>query len=253
VTDYSLHELCAVACAEAWRGDGEILASPIGIIPIIGARLAQATFAPDLLLSDGIASLVKNTLPLAGSSPKKIVEGYIPYRTVFDIVWSGRRHVMMGASQIDRFGNQNIAFIGDPRRPKAQLLGMRGAPGNTINHATSYFIPSHSTRSFVVKVDAVSGVGYDRAAALGPVGSRHHHLRRVISNKGVFDFDTPDHAMRLRSVHPGVTVKDVLAATGFALVVPDRPEETRAPTPEELRLIREVIDPTGLGKKELGA
>ena len=253
MTDYSLHELCAVACAEAWRGDGEILASPIGIIPIIGARLAQATFAPDLLLSDGIASLVKNTLPLAGSSPKKIVEGYIPYRTVFDIVWSGRRHVMMGASQIDRFGNQNIAFIGDPRRPKAQLLGMRGAPGNTINHATSYFIPSHSTRSFVVKVDAVSGVGYDRAAALGPVGSRHHHLRRVISNKGVFDFDTPDHAMRLRSVHPGVTVKDVLAATGFALVVPDRPEETRAPTPEELRLIREVIDPTGLGKKELGA
>jgi acyl CoA:acetate/3-ketoacid CoA transferase beta subunit len=252
VTDFTLDELCAVACAEAWKGDGEILASPIGILPSIGARLARATFAPDLLLSDGISSLIANTLPLGGKSPPKIVEGYVPYRTIFDIVWSGRRHVMMGASQIDRFGNQNIAFIGsDPKKPKAQLLGMRGAPGNTINHKTSYWIPAHSVRSFVAKVDAVSGVGYDRAAALGP-GARHHDLRRVISNKGVFDFETPNHAMRLRSVHPGVDVKDVIAMTGFELVIPDKIEVTRAPTAEELRLLREVIDPTGLGKKELG-
>jgi acyl CoA:acetate/3-ketoacid CoA transferase beta subunit len=252
MTDYSLDELCAVACAEAWRGDGEILASPIGVIPTIGARLAKATFAPDLLLTDGVASFVDNTLPLGKIVNGKVVEGYVPYRAVFDIVWSGRRHVMMGASQIDRFGNQNIAFIGDPHRPKAQLLGMRGAPGNTINHPTSYFVPSHSPRSFVAKVDAVSGVGYDRAAALGGRGARFHDIRRVISNKGVFDFDTPDHSMRLRSVHPGVNVKDVALATGFALVIGDRVEETRAPTTEELRLIREVIDPSGLGKKELG-
>ena len=253
MTDYSLDELCAVACAEAWRGDGEILASPIGVIPSIGARLAKETFAPDLLLTDGIACMVANTLPLGASSTAKIIEGYAPYRTIFDIVWSGRRHVMMGASQIDRFGNQNIAFIGDPRRPKAQLLGMRGAPGNTINHPTSYFIPNHSTRSFVAKIDAVSGVGYDRAAALGRGGAHFHELRRVISNKGVFDFETPDRTMRLRSVHPGVKVEDVVAATGFALVIPDRVEETRAPTAEERRLLREVIDPSGLGKKELGA
>jgi acyl CoA:acetate/3-ketoacid CoA transferase beta subunit len=253
VTDYSLDELCAVACAEAWRGDGEILASPIGIIPSLGARLAKATFAPDLLLTDGIASVVANTMPLGDASTPRVVESYVPYRTIFDIVWSGRRHVMMGASQIDRFGNQNIAFIGDPRRPKAQLLGMRGAPGNTINHPTSYFIPSHSVRTFVAKVDAVSGVGYDRAATLGAKGARHHQLRRVISNKGVFDFETPDHAMRLRSVHPGVTVEAVIAATGFPLVIPDDVRETRAPSAEELRLLREVIDPSGLGKKELGA
>jgi hypothetical protein len=104
----------------------------------------------------------------------------------------------------------------------------------------------------VSKVDAVSGVGYDRAAALGPRGAPHHRLRRVVSNKGVFDFETPDHAMRLCSVHPGVELKDVIAATGFALVVPDDVATTRAPTSEELRLMREVIDPTGLGKKELG-
>jgi acyl CoA:acetate/3-ketoacid CoA transferase beta subunit len=182
-----------------------------------------------------------------------VVEGWLPYRSVFDVVWSGRRHVMMGASQIDRFGNQNIACIGDLARPKSQLLGMRGAPGNTINHTTSYFVPSHSRRTFVPKVDVVSGVGYDRAAALGPVASRFHALRRVVTNLAVLDFETPDHAMRLRSLHPGVTADAVVAATGFPLVIPAAVETTRAPTAEELRLIREVLDPEGLARKELKA
>jgi acyl CoA:acetate/3-ketoacid CoA transferase beta subunit len=251
MTDYTLDELCAVACAEAFRGDGEILASPIGIIPSIGARLAKATFAPDLLITDGVASLVANTLPVQGAAATKVVEGWMPYRSVFDVVWSGRRHVMMGASQIDRYGNQNISCIGDFHRPATQLLGMRGAPGNTLNHPTSYFIPNHSRRSFVEKVDVVCGVGYDRAAALGKHASRFHEIRRVVSNKGVFDFDTPDRSMRLRSVHPGTNVDDILHSTGFALVVPREVRETRAPTVEELRIIREVLDPHGAGKKEV--
>ena len=103
----------------------------------------------------------------------------------------------MGASQIDMYGNQNFAAIGDPKKPKAQLLGMRGAPGNTINHTTSYWVPGHTKRSFVAKFDVVSGVGYDRAAALGPRASRFHEIRRVVSNLGVFDFATSDHRMRL--------------------------------------------------------
>ena len=73
----------------------------------------------------------------------------MPFRSVFDLLWNGRRHVVMMASQIDRFGNQNFACIGPHAKPKAQLLGMRGAPGNTINHATSYWVPSHSTKVFV--------------------------------------------------------------------------------------------------------
>lgn len=239
--DVALHEICVVACAEAWRGDGEILASPIGVLPSIAARLAKATFAPDLLMTDGVASLVSNG----------VVEGWMPYRAVFDTVWSGRRHVMMGASQIDRYGNQNISCIGDHARPRAQLVGMRGAPGNTINHPTSYFIPSHSTRVFVPKVDVVCGVGYDRAAALGRSG-RFHGLRRVVTNLAVLDFDSPDHAMRLVSCHPGVSAADVVEATGFPLVAGDPVETTRTPTAEELRLLREVIDPHGTAAKELG-
>jgi acyl CoA:acetate/3-ketoacid CoA transferase beta subunit len=243
-------DVCAVALAEAFRGDGEIMASPMGTVPTIAARLARATFAPDLLLSDGVASLVAGILPIGGTPA--VVEGYIPYRTVFDVVWSGRRHVIMGASQIDRFGNQNIACIGDPRKPKAQLLGMRGAPGNTINHTTSYWVPGHTRRSFVAKVDVVSGVGYDRAAALGPRASRFHEIRRVVSNLGVFDFGGPDHAMRLVSVHPGVTVAEVVEKTGFELVIAADTPTTRLPTGEELALIR-TIDPRGLGAKEVAA
>jgi len=226
VSDVTRNEICVTACADAFRGDGEIMASAMGVVPMLGARLARATFAPDLLVSDGEATFVDGD----GTA-----EGWIPFRSVFDTLWSGRRHVIMGATQVDRFGNQNIACIGDWARPKAQLLGVRGAPGNTINHTTSYWVPNHGTRVFVPAVDFVSGIGWDRGAV---------EIRVVVSNLGVFDFDTPDHSMRLRSHHPGVSVAEIVDATGFELAVGDA-VETRAPTDEELRLIRDVLDPTG--------
>lgn len=235
-------EICITACAEAWRGDGAVLASPMGVIPSLGARLAQRTFAPDLLLSDGEAYLL---------SPGGEVEGWLPYRSVFTMVAAGRRHVMMGASQLDRYGNQNISCIGDWARPKAQLLGVRGAPGNTINHPTSYWVPRHSPRVFVERVDMASGIGYDRAAALGPQAARFHEVRVVVTNLAVLDFATPDHTMRLRSVHPGVAVSDVVAATGFPLVIADEVPSTRLPSPAELTLIRDVLDPDGKREREV--
>ncbi len=210
-------DVCAVAIAECFRDDGELLANPIGTIPMIGGRLARATFAPDLMMTDGEAQLVANDEAFAFPDGK-VVEAYNPYRTMFDMVWWGRRHVIMGASQIDRYGNQNFAAVGDYARPKAQLLGFRGAPGNTVNDPTSYWVPSHSPRVFVEKVDVVTGVGWDRAAAVGP-GTRFLDLRRVVTNLAVLDFATPDHRLRLASVHPGVTVDEVVAATGFDLVV----------------------------------
>ena len=157
---------------------------------------------------------------------------------MFDVVWSGRRHVIMGASQMDQYGNQNFAFIGEWGKVKSQLLGMRGAPGNTVNHTTSYWIPNHSTRVFVPKVDVVSGVGYDRAAKLGEWVKAHHEIRRVVTNLAVLDFATPDHRMRLASVHPGVTVDEVVEATGFELAIEGNVPESRVPTDEELAVHR---------------
>ncbi len=245
-------EICAVAIAETFRGDGEIFVSPMGVLPMIGARLARLTFEPDLLLTDGVASLLGNTPPVGGATgPEPIIEGWMPFRSVFDTLWSGRRHVMMGASQIDRYGNQNISCVGDPKQPKVQLLGVRGAPGNTICHPTSYWVGNHGPRCFVEKVDVVSGIGYDRAAQLGPEASRFHEIRRVISNLGVFDFETPDHSMRLRSVHPGVKIETIAERTAFKLNIASDVEETRLPTDDELKLIREVIDPNGTRDREV--
>ncbi|MGW7416010.1 CoA-transferase subunit beta [Streptomyces sp. NPDC054863] len=237
-------EYCVIACAEAWRDDGEVLASPMGLIPGIGARLARRTFSPDLLLTDGEAMIVG----LDGTP-----EGWLPYRRHLTMVTGGKRHVMMGASQIDRFGNQNISCIGDWQQPARQLLGVRGAPVNTLNNPVSYWVPKHSARVFVDKVDMICGVGHDSAEAAGPAATRFHCLPRVVSNLGVFDFETPDHAMRLVSRHPGVTVDEVREATGFALVLPEGDVPyTREPTPEELRLVREVIDPKNTRDREVG-
>ncbi|GAA1365134.1 CoA-transferase subunit beta [Streptomyces beijiangensis] len=225
-------EYCVIACAEAWRDNGEILASPMGPVPALGARLAKSTFAPDLLLTDGEANLVS----LDGTP-----EGWLPYRKHLTMVTGGRRHVMMGASQIDRHGNQNISCIGDWHRPTRQLLGVRGAPVNTLNNPTSYWIPKHSTRVFVPRVDMISGVGYDSAEAAGPSATRFHRIPYVISDLGVFDFATPDHSMRIVSLHPGVTLTEVQEATGFPLAVPEEVPYTREPTPHELHLVREVL------------
>ncbi|GIM92068.1 CoA-transferase subunit beta [Paractinoplanes toevensis] len=225
-------DVCVVACAEAWRGDGALLASPMGLIPRLGAQLAQLTFAPSLVLSDGEATLTYGDE----------VEGWLPYRAVFGVVAAGTRHVMMGASQIDRFGNQNISCVGDWSRPTRQLLGVRGAPGNTVNHTTSYWVPRHEPRVFVDHVDMVCGVGHDRGAV---------EIRVVVTNLAVLDFATPDRSMRLRSVHPGVSVAEVQAATGFPLTVPVEVPVTRSPTASESALIRDRLDPDGRREKEI--
>lgn len=243
----TLADVVVVACAESFRGDGEIFASGMGTIPMLGARLARATFEPDLLVSDGEAFFVDGDLPIGQTD--KTIEGYIPFRRVFDTLWGGRRHVMMGASQMDRFGNSNIANIGDWHKPKSQLLGVRGGPGNTINHNTSFWVPKHSPRVFCERVDMVSGLGYDRAAQCSDWVREHHRLPRVVTNMAVLDFETPDHSMRLVSVHPGVTVDDVVAATGFELVIGDVPE-SRPPSPDEAAAL-DRLDPKGLRHREV--
>ena len=244
-------EHCVVACAEVWRDAGEVLASPMGTVPTIGARLAKLTFAPGLLLTDGEALLMAD-VPAVGEPPGS-VEGWLPFRQHLALTATGRRHVMMGASQLDRHGNQNISCIGPWEQPRRQLLGVRGAPVNTLNNPTSYWVPRHSKRVFVERVDMVSGVGYDRAAAAGPSASRFHRIPDVVTDLGVFDFETPDRTMRLRSLHPGVTLEEVTEATGFALTVPDEVPRTRTPGEDELRLIREVVDPRGLREREVPA
>jgi glutaconate CoA-transferase subunit B len=245
--EYSLAELCITAAAEAWRGDGELLASGLGVVPRLAASLAKLTFSPDLLMTDSESVLVREPVPPGPRRGYQLkIEGWMPFRRVFDVLWAGRRHAMTMPTQIDRFGNINISFIGDPKKPKAQLLGVRGIPGNTINHPSSFFVQKHSPRSFVARVDMASGVGHDPSRWTPGVRRDFVDLRLVVSDLAVLDFQGPDHAMRIRSTHPGVTTQHVQEQTAFELAIAPNLHETAAPTAEQLRLIREVLDPNRL-------
>ena len=246
--DFTLAELCITAAAEAWRDAGEILASGLGVVPRLAASLAKSTFSPDLMMTDSESLLVTEPVPPGPRRGYALrVEGWLPFRKVFELLWSGRRHAMTMPTQIDRYGTTNISFIGsDPKKPKAQLLGVRGIPGNTINHPSSFFIPKHSTRAFVPRVDMASGVGYEPTRWQPGVRSDFVDLRLVVSNLAVLDFKGPGQTMRVRTLHPGVTIEQVRESTGFDLAAVDDLRETPTPTAEQLRLIRELLDPNNL-------
>jgi glutaconate CoA-transferase subunit B len=241
---YTLAELCITAASEAWRDAGEVLASGIGLVPRLAAGLAKSTFSPDLLMTDSDCRLVAEPVPVGPRGDYQVkVEGWMPFRNIFGLIWNGKRHAMTMPVQLDRFGQCNISFIGDPDKPKVQLLGVRGIPGNTINHPCSYFVGNHSPRAFVERVDMVSGVGYDPERWPEGVRSDFAKLNIVVTNLAVLDFEGPNHAMRVRSLHPGVTLDQVREQTGFELSVAEDLGETPIPTAEQLRLIREVLDP----------
>ncbi|RNM14577.1 CoA-transferase [Nocardioides pocheonensis] len=235
--------------ADAFKDDGEIFASPMGTLPMLGVRLAKLTSNPDLVISDGESLFLAGVPPLFAKGD--VVEGWIPFRRVFDVVAYGKRHVMMGATQVDRHGNQNISAIGDFARPQRQLLGSRGAPGNTVNNRTSYWVPRHTTRVFVEQVDVVSGVGPKRAREAGPAAAKYNDIHRIVSNLGVFDVRGPDDTVRLLSVHPGVSVDEVVESTGFDLAVEADVPTTREPTESELMIVRNVLDPRNLRDREV--
>ena len=240
-------EVCAIACAELFRDAGEIMISPMTNMASVGARLARLTFSPDILLTDGEAQLLADTPPLGKTGA---LEGWMPFGRVFETLARGRRHVVMGANQVDRYGNQNISAFGPLQQPTRQMFGVRGSPGNTINHATSYWVGNHSKRVFTDQVDIVSGIGYDKVDADNPA-FRFVNVYRVVSNLGVFDFGGPDRAMRALSLHPGVAPDDVRDATSFEVHGLGEAGESRLATEDELRLIREVIDPKALRDREV--
>lgn len=244
VTDCTLAELMIVACAEAWRGNGEVLASGITTAPRLGASLAKLTHSPELLMTDSECLLVSEPIPLGPRGdymPK--YEGYMGFDRVFECVWGGRRHAMIGPTQIDRFGQSNLSCVGpDYARPKSAVLGVRGLPGNNINHANSYFVPNHGPRVFVAnEVDMVSGPGYN-PARFEPGMKSFVDLRLIVTNLCVMDFKGPDHAIRVKSLHPGVTFEEVQAATGFPLLKADDMGQTPLPTAGQLEIIRR-LDP----------
>ena len=250
--EFSLAELMIVAASEAWRGDGEVLASGIGVIPRLGASLAKLTHGPGLLMTDSECFLVEDPIPLGPRGdfvPK--YSGSMNFERVFECVWGGQRHAMIGPTQIDRYGQTNLSVIGDYKKPKAAILGVRGLPGNSINHINSFIVPSHSKRVFVEgEVDMVSGVGYNPARWEPGMRQDFMAIRHIVTDLCVMDFEGPEHAIRVRSLHPGVSFDEVQEKTGFPLLKAPNLGETPHPTAAQLTLIRR-LDPHDLRAAQL--
>ena len=250
--EFSLAELMIVAASEAWRGDGEVLASGIGVIPRLGASLAKLTHGPGLLMTDSECFLVEDPIPLGPRGdfvPK--YSGSMNFERVFECVWGGQRHAMIGPTQIDRYGQTNLSVIGDYKKPKAAILGVRGLPGNSINHINSFIVPSHSKRVFVEgEVDMVSGVGYNPARWEPGMRQDLMDIRHIVTDLCVMDFEGPEHAIRVRSLHPGVSFDEVQEKTGFPLLKAPNLGETPHPTAAQLTLIRR-LDPHDLRAAQL--
>ena len=251
--DYTLAELIICANAAAYENDGEVLITGIGGLPRIAASLAMKTCNTDIMMTDSESWLLSEPNPLSRDKGyKQMNETWMGFSRIFDNVWSGRRHITGGPTQIDRFGQSNISALGGTyQKPKVQMLGTRGFPGNSMCHANSFFVPSHSTRVFIDgECDVVCTIGYNPERMPKGYTNDDIDLRMIFTDLCVMDFGGPNNQVRLVSLHPGITVDQVVENTGFEICIPDNVPTTPAPTEEQLAVIRE-IDPQDLRSKQL--
>lgn len=255
MSDYTLVDLVICAASKAWANNGEVLATGIGIVPRLAASLAMKTCNTDMMMTDSEAWMVSEPVPVGPRGDYQIKrESWMGFSRIFDNVWSGKRHAMVGPTQIDRFGQANISMIGtDYNKPKTQMLGVRGFPGNSISHANSFFVPNHNSKVFVAgECDMVASIGYNKdRLAKGWSLEELVDIRWIITNLCILDFTGPDHQVAIHSLHPGVTVEQVVENTGFPLHIPANIPTTAVPTADELALLAQ-LDPHNLRASALG-
>lgn len=260
--DYAVDELMIAYLASCFDNDDQACNGMASFVPVSAFMLARLTHAPDLMWLAGALGLDPRPSRVPASTLESpLWRDSVMYVEQYGDFWTyalnGRwlRKFCVGAAQIDRYGNANNSVIGsDFHHPKVRLPGTAGLGDmGSIGKILYYWNPNHNPRAFVPKVDFVSCAGYlDGGTAredLGLTGGPE----LVVTNLAVLDFDEETKHMRLRSVHPGITVDQVREATGFELVLPvgDVPETPR-PSVEQVRLIRDVIDPDGMRKREFG-
>lgn len=263
-TDYAVDELMIAALAATLQDDDQACNGMASFLPVSAFMLARMTHAPELVWLAGSSGLE----PRPGKVPSSTLEAplwgdSIMYVDQYTDFWTFALHgrwltkFCVGAAQIDRYGNANNSVIGsDYHRPTVRLPGTAGLGDmGSIGKRLFFWNPRHSPRSIVEKVDFISCAGYlgggDERERLGLAAGPE----LLVTNLAVIDFHPDSKHMRLASVHPGVSVEQVQDATGFELLLPDDGEvpETPRPTVEQVRLIREVIDPDGMRKREFRA
>jgi glutaconate CoA-transferase, subunit B len=249
--DWSSSEMLVVAGARALEGRRVCF---VGIgLPNIAVALAQRTVAPDieLIYESGVYGARPARLPLSIGDPC-LVTGATAAMSMVELfqlyLQGGLVDVgFLGAAQLDRFGNINTTVIGDYHHPKVRLPGSGGACEIAINAREVFILMRQSARSFVERIDFRTSPGNLGGAALRAAqGWQGRGPSVVVTDLGRYGFDPDTGEMRLEAVHPGVTVEDVRAATGWDLQVAADLATTPNPTAEELRLVREELDPDGV-------
>ncbi len=248
--EYSIDELISV-CISRQVQDGDVWAQGIST-PLVSAGLilGKIRYAPSARFTSAIGqALVQDWGPLGISNIEDLWVGKGLVHLGFavgaaEILPKFRPKEFFRPAQVDQAGNtNNIAFGKDYHRPRMRLPGSGGIPDVTPRYDDTFlYVPRHSRLTFAEKIDFISGIGHapQRRTGSGP--------RYLISDLGQFDWH--EGRMRLTSVHPGVDIKRIQRKTGFELIISDDLCETQPPDAEDLRLLRDEIDPLGTRKLE---
>jgi acyl CoA:acetate/3-ketoacid CoA transferase beta subunit len=249
---YTLEELLISRMAKEFGGNNMGVGATI--LADLSARLAKTLYVPDLFLTTASRAAADCDVHAKSLSDEWTMAATarigLDWEQMFQLIAQGRLQIWVGAVQIDKSGNSNISVVGKWEKPRVQLIGARGVPDDLWGcKRLNYHIRRQTKHSFVERVDFVCGAGFDgkssdRSFKRAPPGL-------VISDLGVFDFDSKAGSMRIRSLHPGVDFERVRKMTGFTWPEPTGPiAVTEPPTAEELHVIRNVIDPLGLRRLE---
>ena len=248
--DYNPTELLAYVAAGLLEDNKSVF---VGTgLPMIAAMLAQRTHAPNLLIifeAGGIGPQVP-VLPISVGDSRTFYRACAA-SSMHDVMSAGQAgyvdYGFLGAAQMDPHGNLNTTVIGPHETPKVRLPGSGGANDIGSFCWRTIIVMRQDKRRFVERLDFLTTPGYldgpgARERAGLPADSGPY---RVITQLGLYDFDEESKRMRLLATHPGVTVDDVQANSGFELIIPDQVGTTESPSPQVRRILRE-IDPTGM-------
>ncbi len=250
--DYTPSEMMIVCSARALAGEKVVF---VGVgLPNIACNLAQRTVASELQLvyESGVFGARPARLPLSIGDPTLVSGATLvcPMSDLFMNYLQGGRIAVafLGAAQIDRFGNLNSTVIGDYYQPKVRLPGSGGACEIAIHAHKVFIIMRLKKRAFVERLDFGTSAGHltgrpGERQALGMPGAGP---QLVVTDLAIFDFDRQTGEMTLVSLHPGVTVEQVQAEVSWSVRVASDLRTTEPPSAEELRLIREELDPHGM-------
>jgi glutaconate CoA-transferase subunit B len=248
--EFTTLELMAV-CGSKQIKNGEVVFIGTGL-PLIAAMLAKKTHAPGARIVYEAGFIDSNAIDIALS----IADSRLGYRasaaiglieTLGLMLQGGHVDVgFVGAAQIDEYGNINTTYIGSFEKPTVRLPGSGGGNDIVSSAKRIVIIMTHEKRKMVKKLDYLTSPGFlDGPGAREKAGLRGGGPSLVVTNLCQMDFDPKTKKIRLATVHPSVSVQQVLENTSFDLIVPKDVPTTELPTREELVLLRE-IDPHGI-------